>query len=65
MSIGEASNVINLAVNKEKIHEKLTTIADNSGAKPLLVDNEVKGLAADTSINIIEWTAGTLQVSVN
>ena len=25
----------------------------------------LKGLAADTSLNIIDWTSGTLQVSVN
>ena len=65
LSITEASDVINLTVNTNTIQKKLTTIADNSGAKALLVGNEVKGLAADTSINIIEWTAGTLQVSVN
>ena len=39
-----------LSTNKQ---EKLTTIADDSGAKAWLVGNEVKGLAADASVNII------------
>ena len=65
LKITETSNVIKLVVDKSKIQEKLTTIADNDGAKALLVDKTVKGLAADTSINIIAWTEGTLQVSVN
>ena len=36
LNITETSNVIKLAVDKSKIQEKLTTIADDDGAKALL-----------------------------
>ena len=46
LTVSEANDVTNLAVNKERIQEKLTTIADNDGAKALLVDKKIKGLVS-------------------
>ena len=63
---GETSDgIVKLGVDKAIMQEKLTTITDNDGARALLVDKRVKGLAADDTVNIISWASDTLQVSVN
>ena len=65
LSVSETNDVINFAVNEEKTQEKLTIIADNDGAKALLVGTTLKGLAANASVSVIELLPGTLQIYVN
>ena len=58
MSIGEASNVINLAVDKTKIQEKLTSIADatttTTTSKAVLSNANVRSIGVDNTLNITE-----------
>ena len=48
LTIETTGSIIKLAVNTEKIQEKLTSIADNSTGRALLIDNKAQGLTSDT-----------------